>query len=610
MCLSFFWEGKAVMISTDTAQAHTAMKGSAAVFSNQGNPFPSQARSKTHYRPSNSQLLSAELKNIVLSPDRIRMLPAFLSDPLSPPDLNFLQGSQQLVPGPPASDSSEPFNESWPSTEGSSSKTPERDGPFSSDMPHTDSVIAKYIARFRSGLPTSRLERSPPKVDMKEFWWLQTSPDSPDTQRCQNEPGVKAKFGFSLQDLEKTTSLEDVSLSESKLYSEEADIVTLQKKAEKLISQSESSVSSVGAVSSEGLGLSSLSSISYPGYDSCNSKQPITLQAPSTPILHPPITLIQPTLRARPVLAPEEDILYQWRLRRKMEQAREELPTYGRTPSPSVRILTPAPVVQSADLIVSDYSGQSQRPAQGPVVPSPKDKPSRILNTGPSGYPVCSPALSTPFSCPVIPPHLHHTCDILPCIQHQQPSPRTPERDSSTQKLTQTPGPAHSAPAVESQEKRPEREPQNVPSKKTYDKDLKRLSRRHEKRVKSKAPGSKKAETGPMEKVPVRQGKAAPPASPVHSIMGQVISERLFSPQASPRWKSESVQRACTPETLEIAAQLLEEAEESDGTEFEDDPLLGVLREQRENLRMRLRNVDKVLAEMESSSQAEQSQFD
>lgn len=74
----------------------------------------------------------------VLSPDRLRSLPHHLSDALSPPDLRFLVGSQRLVHGLPDSDSSEPFDESWPSTEGSG-KTPERDErPTASDGGATD----------------------------------------------------------------------------------------------------------------------------------------------------------------------------------------------------------------------------------------------------------------------------------------------------------------------------------------------------------------------------------------------------------------------------------------------------------------------------------------
>ncbi|XP_056408773.1 proline and serine-rich protein 3 [Hyla sarda] len=111
---------------------------------------------------------------------------------------------------------------------------------------------------------------------------------------------------------------------------------------------------------------------------------------------------------------------------------------------------------------------------------------------------------------------------------------------------------------------------------------------------------------------PGQEGAARPvggpiPESPVHRAMGQVISERLFS-IPSPKPKSEnrklrpstpSTEDESNPQPLEIAAYLLEEAEDSDGTDFADDPLLQVLRDQRESLRSRLRDVDSRLTELE-----------
>ncbi|XP_075462222.1 proline and serine-rich protein 3 isoform X3 [Ascaphus truei] len=434
------------------------MNSSNALFSNQGNPFPAPAKTRTHYHPSQSQPLSAEQKQTILSPARLGSLPPYLKDALSPPDLSFLGGSQQLVPGLPESDSSGPFDESWPSSEGSSSKTPERDErqmTTGTGLMHIQrdyrpttypsseaSVIASYMARFRSGRPTSRQERSPPNLGMKDFWWLQTSPDSPDAERYQStedraETGLRTSSGFSPQHVERTASHGDGSLSDSKLYSEDLDIMALQERAGKLVLRSESSLSSVGPVSSDGLGSSPLSSISNP--ESVFGRSRPTMPAPPPPALvapiHRPATLLAPpSMRAPPVSTPEQDILYQWRLRRKMEQAREgslPLASRRRTTSPPVRI--------------------------------PK----------------------------------------------------------------------------------------------------------------------------------------------------QVISGRLFSPLESPKHKTvfkrlEQATPLAEPtnrlQPLELAAQLLGEAEDSDGTEFEDDPLLQVLREQREVLRMRLWAVDLRVTELESQN--------
>ncbi|KAM8927870.1 proline and serine-rich protein 3 [Pelodytes ibericus] len=589
------------------------MKSSLAVFSNHGDPFPGQVRSKTHYHPSRTQPLSTEQKQTVLSPVRLHSLPAHLSDALGSPDLNFLRGSQHPVPGLPESDSSGPFDESWPSSEGSNSKSPE------TELAHEQrgsssvepSVIARYMTRFRSGLPMSRLERSPPEVDLNDFWWLQTSPDSPDETRHNTHLGLRATSGFSPQDLERTIPQWDGSLSDSKLYSEE--VSALQKQAEKLILQSESSLGSVGVVSSDGLGSSSLSSISFPESNHSRTGKPGTLTTPAATVPQPPVTLTQTSARGRPFLAPEEDILYQWRLRRKMEQAREgtlPLSLHGRTPSPPARI--PKPMAPSA--VSSYHHGQPKNITQGPCALNSSNEQSPILTTGPSGFPISSPTL-TPNADPcAVPPHLHLSCDILPCVHSQHPAPCRPqkqEKDISNQVFTHPPAPSSAGPAHADREQVPTREHQ--PSAKPDErKDPRRSEKIHERRAKSRTQRSRKAgsRTKEVEHVPPPRDVESPPASPVHRIMGEVISQRLFSPQASPRGKSqarkpEPLPPAHRPEPLEIAARLLEQAEDSDGTEFADDPLLCVLREQRESLRERLRAVDVTLAEMECDSPAD-----
>ncbi|KAG9482828.1 hypothetical protein GDO78_011455, partial [Eleutherodactylus coqui] len=279
----------------------------------------------------------------VLSPKRLQSLPHHLSEALSPPDLSFLVGSQRLVPGLPESDSSEPFDESWPSTEGSS-KTPERDETAAAskdevnDKPRGpesgESVLARYITRFRSGRPTSRRERSPPHTGLKDFWWLQESSMSPEVQRFWPDSGTSAPLESS-DSLEKSPALHVSSLDDSGLCPEDVDLAGLQLRAGKLIQRSESSLSSEGPVSSEGLGSSPMSNVSSSECGGRRTRLPLLDAAPVAAVLRPNL----PSVRAHP--APEEDILYQWRLRRKMEQAREgtlPFPTRKRSPSPPVRI--------------------------------------------------------------------------------------------------------------------------------------------------------------------------------------------------------------------------------------------------------------------------------
>ncbi|XP_075462219.1 proline and serine-rich protein 3 isoform X1 [Ascaphus truei] len=620
------------------------MNSSNALFSNQGNPFPAPAKTRTHYHPSQSQPLSAEQKQTILSPARLGSLPPYLKDALSPPDLSFLGGSQQLVPGLPESDSSGPFDESWPSSEGSSSKTPERDErqmTTGTGLMHIQrdyrpttypsseaSVIASYMARFRSGRPTSRQERSPPNLGMKDFWWLQTSPDSPDAERYQStedraETGLRTSSGFSPQHVERTASHGDGSLSDSKLYSEDLDIMALQERAGKLVLRSESSLSSVGPVSSDGLGSSPLSSISNP--ESVFGRSRPTMPAPPPPALvapiHRPATLLAPpSMRAPPVSTPEQDILYQWRLRRKMEQAREgslPLASRRRTTSPPVRI--PKQAVHTPESVAPVYHGQLRESVQGPGVPSPCREQGPIPSPSPASFPIASPTLAphTP-TCPV-PPHMHLLCDILPCIQSHHSSScaaqRLAKKDGVSSGRSRPDVPAAAAPAAEQRERNmvSDRELQPVsPPQHPHKKVPGRIEQAEERRAKSRREktrraGSRAGQTG----VTVRDGEQARPESHVHRAIGEVISGRLFSPLESPKHKTvfkrlEQATPLAEPtnrlQPLELAAQLLGEAEDSDGTEFEDDPLLQVLREQREVLRMRLWAVDLRVTELESQN--------
>ncbi|XP_073511684.1 proline and serine-rich protein 3 [Phyllobates terribilis] len=569
------------------------MKSSVAVFSNQGDPFPTQTRARTHYRPSIPQTLNEAQRKTVLSPDRLHSLPHHLSDALSPPDLSFLVGSQRLLPGLPESDSSEPFDESWPSTEGSS-KTPERDeGPTATNSGGTEkqkvpgseeSVLARYIARFRSGCPTSRGDRSPPHFGVKDFWWLQDSSYSPEMQRFRPDSGTSAPRGSSPYILERTPPLEESSVNDSRLCPDEVDIAGLQLRAGKLILRSESSLSSVGPVSSEGLGSSPVSNVSSSGSDGRTRPPPLdtTVLAPIIPVSRPILTPI----RAHSTPAPEEDILYQWRLRRKMEQAREgtmQVTTRKRSPSPPVRI--PRQGTHTEDSTDLHYQISSQGAVQSAYGPSQPHDPTSYL----SHVPLASPSVTPNGN---VPPHLHLLCDILPCVQSQK-VPGTWQRKAEgvhpaaqhREDVTQQP---------QQRQRTPERQRTSAQTE--------------EKKRKPKGDRRIRDKTQPGQKGPSRTRVGRVPESPIHQALEQVISERLFSPLPSPKPKSEKREQRpsapfeeddADPRPVEIAAHLLEEAEGSDGADFDDDPLLQVLRDQRASLLAKLRAVDSRLAELE-----------
>ncbi|XP_018427454.1 PREDICTED: proline and serine-rich protein 3 [Nanorana parkeri] len=555
------------------------MKSSVAIFSNQGNPFPPPAKSRTHYQPSQPQILSEEQKQTVLSPVR---LPHHLSEALSPPDLNFLDGSQRFVHGLPESDSSEPFDESWPSSD-SSSKTPEQErmrtgpamktmgthgGSDSADPTQEDSVIARYMAKFRTGRPASRLERSPPQHAMKEFWWLQTSPDSPDAQRFRPGSGISAALGFSPLSLDMTPPLAEGSLNDSTVCPADVDIMGLQERARKLILQSESSLSSGGHVSSEGVG-SSPSSVS----DISGIRSSSLDRASVRPV--PPVTLLTPSVRTHAALAPEEDVLYQWRLRRKMEQAREgtlPLTTRKRSPSPPVRI--PKQVLPAVDFSETVFQVPPSLAAACSHVAAHTQTPT----SGFSHVPLASPHVAPHSMAGVVPPHLHLQCDVLPCVHSQQPAPCTQAKLE-----TVATGPAVPAPQAETQ---PSEKRKAVSERLPHRKSQKRPDRPPDRKVKSKGVESR----GTFDKSGPVRALEVPSPSPVHQAMEQVISERLFSPPQSPKLKPKK------RVTVTGAGRIW--SSYSDGTEFRDDPLLQVLREQRQSLRSRLREVELRLAEL------------
>uniref|UniRef100_A0A2D4HNT8 Proline and serine-rich protein 3 n=1 Tax=Micrurus lemniscatus lemniscatus TaxID=129467 RepID=A0A2D4HNT8_MICLE len=136
----------------------------------------------------------------------------------------------------------------------------------------------------------------------------------------------------------------------------------------------------------------------------------------------------------------------------------------------------------------------------------------------------------------------------------------------------------------------------------------------------SRRPGLCRVKQSQAKPIPdPRQSTRSPTKHSVQHVLSEVVAERLFSPPESPALPRDKPKRSSRtlgpkeaipknvvtpshPQLLNMAAQLLEEAEDSDGLEFEDDPLLQVLRGQRESLRNELRAVDFQITQLESDS--------
>ncbi|XP_061453482.1 proline and serine-rich protein 3 isoform X2 [Rhineura floridana] len=499
-----------------------------AVFSTLGSPFLEASCSRSHYHPSQAQPLKAEQQYMVLSPSCLQHK-SFSTSPkkveaLSPPSPTFLPDTSYQEVKPHKSDSTSSFNESWPSTERSSSSiTPEGAKEFPSEpapaspkppdsVTDSESVIARYIERFRYGQPTNRRERGAPHGHSAEFWWLGHSfPPECNISKKEASPASGSLGAFPCHTTQRSLS--------------------------------------------------------------CSSK-------------------------------PENDILFQWRLRRKMEEASKAIAVMPNQIQPIY-----------ASSMVERTAWKSSEPAcwrsrDGRVLPATETQ-LRVE----SALHECHPCCHTNFMKNGLtsPHHIETTPSTNGIVVAGSPEPK---REQGVKGAAPPEGPVSAYP-----ESSPPLRPagtRNLLSQSTFHNV--QQSAQPVKRVHAEPRGNQKA-------FRTKQGQAKPigdhrelPASPIkHSIqhvLGEVVAERLFSPPESPglHWdkqkrnsKNLSLEAALPSavaapshsQLLNMAAQLLEQAEDSDGTEFEDDPLLQVLRAQRELLRSQLRAVDVRVVQLE-----------
>ncbi|KAJ8289770.1 hypothetical protein GJAV_G00005140 [Gymnothorax javanicus] len=683
------------------------MKSSGAIFSRQNIFPPDPFIPRTHYNPSPTKKIPKEQRKTSLSPVRLAKSPSLSvpqMEPLTLEHQNLLELPSLPLPFiPPSTEPQPSFSESWPSTDQESSLphmtvSQENEalthvassGKYqASNATQADSVLARYVERFRHGRPQSREERQRSTVEeWQPFWWLSSSiptTSSPSAMQPEQQARVSARERgrFSTSPVEHIRSSPPLSshgtaldfsvvgLSDSS-HCEPPDqgILQLQERASKLLLRSEHSISSSSLpISSDGVGSSNLSSPI--GVD-----EPIQRPVVST-LINPTTALNCGPLVMPPRTRPENDILFQWRLRRKMEQARHWHIPHSQGPAPH------QPQSQR-DPCASDFPRQRAVQHHTPVSQEPT-VPQELppVSTAPASFSVASPALSSHYLSSPVSAHMHLLCDVLPC-PHQSALPKrrrspkkseVPTRDhtqclqkdqsSSTESESEdilskeSSSPPHpssettdgSWPAGEKnarrlQKNRLQREEPERSKKQTVTSCSKRksISYRHigEGSRESSQKRSTQADRGvsrdeaAKERVTARQeehrrgqrergrgsrkeghsGDQAPPPSPVHNALGQVVSEVLFptsdsprpprtpgsldSPRHTPPGPPQSPAPVHSmPQAPEVVAQLLQEAEESDGLEFEDDPLLQVLRQQREWVKKQIREVDTILNEIQ-----------
>ncbi|XP_072166016.1 uncharacterized protein [Diadema setosum] len=243
-----------------------------------------------------------------------------------------------------------------------------------------DSTIGRLINRFRFGAPTSRAERTVKSEDKTaSFWWLSSSSSPPsqllsssssasvsrqpsggttpssakgskghtgqrplesaggrgrestlgrgrgrgrDASRTSSWSGTSRRSTLDARRMSGVSTLASSSSSSVKLSSSPLDNDTdeLQRRADKLLEMSESTILTDPMVSSDGLGPSSATSTSPddltpPLPDAYRSRISDKENLPRPPLFPANLQFTQRPQR------PEDDILQQWRMRRRMEEA-------------------------------------------------------------------------------------------------------------------------------------------------------------------------------------------------------------------------------------------------------------------------------------------------
>lgn len=521
-----------------------------------------------------------------------------------------------------------------------------------------DSVVAKYIESLchtreeqqhltcdfvEDQEPFSLL--SPPSIPSSSTPAKKTEKDVIQRLEDDHEKATFSPVGVSRENRSRSGSRRSISEE-----FDEAEILHLQERTSRLLErgecyQSEESIS----VSSEGLGRSDFSSpvnvdepVRRPLFPSLiNRGKEISDSVYAAPF---PKSVIPSVVRPT---RPEDDILFQWRLRRKMEPARNWYHTlppqnfHGPTfnwQAPSGKVSEQSQNVQPPEFL--------QRDTHPHIIPATLAQTSEAhrVSSPAAGPPPLPASANYPQVIGHVPAHMHLLCDVLPCpIQsshsevqqgltqkHNKPDinfvyKRTQVADKSVNTLREVPlddnlpstHPTSSVATpknVSNHQTVPDgcrkKKPKPKESKKTENTSARSSSHQKcPKKVKHWEEGNQELRgescSRDNEKEPSSLGNA----------IRQVVSEVLFpmvDPDPPQRIAGSSIPPVCidsasspftdlpcnAQSSMEVISQLLQEAEDSDEKDFEDDPLLQVLYKQRKWIKEQISEVHSLLTGM------------